>query len=511
MATLAEKDTTGTLQAGEGEMELVDRRTRRAKVFHRVGTRQYRIGASLGPVHYRRDPFDEREDLKEIDLRLDSTPGEEWDFACETNGYQVRVWQSRGNSESETLSYVARFTRAGNWFEMAPIALYWDNDRGQRQTVGALQAGLTPVIDNEANTITWQDAFGPGLHFRYNLRPDQFSKALVVDSLAALPPPTGQTASRNPRLVLLMSLTWDPTVLPDEAKIPAGFLPGELTSDASKFYVFTAKVENPTEFSFKRVDLRDSFWWQVPRAWDSSDEGPDLLGFFWQVGISNTAQYGAKFCVPWPTLQAATYPVFLDVDIAEEGISTNSDDGRTQGAVHPGSTGLFLCSGTDFVGAATDEFYCVGMRFQTIPIPQGATIDSASVAIQTDRDSLYAIDLYIHAEDVDSGATWAAAHTPADGYGNRTTAKTRWTTAAAWTLGSWYQSPDIGAVVEEVVGRPGWALNADLNLLITNVAVTLPGTNMWRRFDTYEGGAGGKFNCSYTEAAAGGNWLFASD
>ena len=70
MATLAERDTTGTLTPGEGEVELVDRRTRRAKVFHRVGTRQYRIGASMGPVHYRHDPFDEQEELKEIDLSL---------------------------------------------------------------------------------------------------------------------------------------------------------------------------------------------------------------------------------------------------------------------------------------------------------------------------------------------------------------------------------------------------------------------------------------------------------
>ena len=95
MATLAEKDTTSTLTPGEGEEELLGRRTRGAKVFHRVGTRQYRIGATIGPVHYRRDPFDKREELKEIDLSLTPTPGEEWDFACETNGYQVRIWNSR--------------------------------------------------------------------------------------------------------------------------------------------------------------------------------------------------------------------------------------------------------------------------------------------------------------------------------------------------------------------------------------------------------------------------------
>jgi len=503
MTTLAEKDTTGTLTPGGGEVELLDRRTRTAKVFN-LGGRRRRIGATIGPIHYRHDPFDEQEALKEIDIDVVFTPDEVWDAACETNGYQVRLWQSR-EVGGRTLRYIAQFRRAGRWLAMAPVLLLYQNDAGEKQVVSAVQAVGAPDIDNERNAVTWVGAFGEGIDFAYNLRPDRFFKTLIVREAAALPRPRIGTAGLC--LVLVMALAWD--------AVPAnGFAaerpPVEVSDDLTGIDT-PDEVTQDVDFSFRDSLSRDVWWLRRPMAWDSTEEEPRTIGVDWSLRRIGDRVF-ATFAIPATALTKATYPVFLDVDIAEEVISTNSDDGRTQGAVHPGSTNLYLSSGTDFIGASTTLFYCVGMRFQTIPIPQGATIDSASVAVQPDRNSLYAIDLYIHAEDVDSGATWAAAHTPADGYGNRTTAKTRWTTAAAWTAGTWYQSPDIGAVVEEVVGRPGWALNADLNLLITNVAVTLPGTNMWRRFDTYEGGAGGKFNCSYTEAAAGGgNWLFACD
>ena len=123
MATIAERDATGTLTPGEGEVEIAERRTRTAKVFH-LGGRRYRIGGSLTPIHYRRDPFDEQEELKEIDLSLLPAPGEEWDFGCETNGYQVRVWNSR-TVEERTLRYAAQFRRAGRWLgTRAPMRVY---------------------------------------------------------------------------------------------------------------------------------------------------------------------------------------------------------------------------------------------------------------------------------------------------------------------------------------------------------------------------------------------------
>ena len=72
MATLIERDSSGVLQAQDGE--TVDLRTR-AAIRHLVsengdGTRTYRIGATIGPLHYNEDVLDETGAWLPIDLDL---------------------------------------------------------------------------------------------------------------------------------------------------------------------------------------------------------------------------------------------------------------------------------------------------------------------------------------------------------------------------------------------------------------------------------------------------------
>jgi len=505
MATLAGRDTTGTLQPTEGEVELVGRRTRTAKVFHRVGTRQYRIGANLGPVHYRLDPWDEQEALKEIDLTMVPTPGAGWDFACETNGYQVRLWNSRTVGET-TFRCVAQFRRAGRWLAMAPVALAWENEAGKRQVIAKPNPAVPPTIDNDTDTATWADAFGVGLDFAYNLRPDRFFKTLIVRTAAALPRPTINTTGL--RLVLVMALAWDAAPANGfAAERPPVEVSDDLTGIDSP-----DEVTQDVDFSFRDAG-RDVWWLRRPMAWDSADEEPQEEPHQVPVDWSLRRVGGRVFAtlaVQAAALTKATFPVFIDTDIGEEQIGASADDAMSHGATYPGADRFSSTYTSENNGANTGSFYNDGLRFQGIPIPQGATIDSAAI-------SLYAtgarfLDIYIACEDVDDGAAWGVGHWPKDAYASHTGAQVRWT-PAAWVDWAWRDSPDLSAPVEEVVARPGWSSGNDLNFISYNV-LTYLSTAMFRTYRAYDYSGnvlGAKFNCSYTEAASFDGLLLGGD
>ena len=125
MSTLVARDQSGVLQAQRGETE--DLRTRGCKRWlvrvNADGSRTYRVGASIGPIHYREDPFDERGDWHEIDLDLEAAPAvAAHDWQCLTNGYQVRVWQD-GYARCAARRVDVR--RGGNGQASARAALSW--------------------------------------------------------------------------------------------------------------------------------------------------------------------------------------------------------------------------------------------------------------------------------------------------------------------------------------------------------------------------------------------------
>jgi len=501
MATLAGKDTTGTLITAEGEIELLDRRTRTAKVFH-LGGRRYRIGASLGPIHYRRDPFDEREELKEIDLSLDPTPGEEWDFACETNGYQVRIWNSR-EVGGRTLRCVAQFRRAGRWLAMAPVALAWENEAGERQLIAKPNPAVSPRIDNDASTATWADCFGPGIDFAYNLRPDRFYKTLIVRTAAAVPRPTIGTSGL--RLVLVMALAWD--------AVPAnGFAaerpPVEVSDDLTGIDT-PDELTQDVDFSFRDAG-RDVWWLRRPTAWDSTKEEPRTIEVEWSLRRVGDRAF-ATFAVPATALSKATYPVYIDTSISEEQTTENDDDTGSRGTTYPGYD-TYYAYGSIRVGRTTTQWATGGFRFTTVPIPAGVTISSAVLSFSAAGTSAADIQVRIAAEDVDSAAIMSITHmSGGTAYDARTTANVFWD-PADWTQYVWYDSPDVAAVVQEVVGRPGWALNNNLLFIMYETRTTLPASNTYRLIeDIATSGNGAKFNCTYSEPVSGGDWLFASD
>ncbi len=127
--------------------------------------------------------------------------------------------------------------------------------------------------------------------------------------------------------------------------------------------------------------------------------------------------------------------------------------------------------------------YTAGMRFTGVEIPQGAEIIAAKLRICAHWSGLNGeVWARLRAEAADNPGEFTNSHR-ANGL-TMTTASQAWNwDSTPWVNDTWYESPDIAAVIQEVVDRPGWSPgNA---LVIAYVAEDYDGNN--RKFWSYEG------------------------
>jgi hypothetical protein len=104
-------------------------------------------------------------------------------------------------------------------------------------------------------------------------------------------------------------------------------------------------------------------------------------------------------------------------------------------------------------------FHLVGMRFSGVTIPPGSTINRAALKICAHPYGLQAeVDGSIKGEAIDDAATFGA-NSRVIAQLTATTASTawKWSEDQPWSANEWYESPDIRALVQEIVNRPGWA------------------------------------------------------
>lgn len=111
----------------------------------------------------------------------------------------------------------------------------------------------------------------------------------------------------------------------------------------------------------------------------------------------------------------------------------------------------------------------VGLRFNGITIPQGASITSAYVQFTTTRSFSKSTSLTIEGQAVDNAGVFVKV----DGNVSsrpRTTANVAWS-PAPWTTideaGDDQRTSDLSSIVEEIVNRSGWTSDNSLVLIIT--------------------------------------------
>ncbi len=153
-------------------------------------------------------------------------------------------------------------------------------------------------------------------------------------------------------------------------------------------------------------------------------------------------------------------------------ISSGADDveeNEVTGAMYSNSTDLELVF--DTYQSAGDQ--TIGMRFNTVDVPQGAFITNAYIQFTVDEVDTGTSNLTIEGEDTDNAASFGST---AFEITNRakTQASVSWSPPAWNTVGdqtSDQQTPDISSIIQEIVDRPGYSTNNSMVLVITGTGV----------------------------------------
>jgi uncharacterized repeat protein (TIGR02543 family) len=158
-------------------------------------------------------------------------------------------------------------------------------------------------------------------------------------------------------------------------------------------------------------------------------------------------------------------------------IASSMDDVEEapDGSIYTGSTDLELTYDSYNGGNQT-----IGMRFQGLNIPQGATINSASIQFTCDEASSGTCNLTIVGHDTDNSEGFS---TTANNVSSRakTNASVSWSPAAWNTVGSAganEQTPNIASIIQEIVNRGGYTSGSAISIIITGT-----GTRTAESFD----------------------------
>ena len=210
------------------------------------------------------------------------------------------------------------------------------------------------------------------------------------------------------------------------------------------------------------------FFLVIPASWGKSFA--EKLTDHWKLSnalFMEKAMDGSFLLLPPPPIQVSSR------------VSTSSDDAEqslSSGAVNTNSSDLELA-----VDGATSQL--VGMRFNNIAVPQGATITNAYVEFETDVAWSSACVLTILGQNSDNPVTFTTATNNL----SNTTSRPKTIATVPWTPGAWntvnekHQTPDIKTIIQEIVNRPGWASG-------NSMAIFVQGTGT-REAESYDGEA----------------------
>lgn len=157
-------------------------------------------------------------------------------------------------------------------------------------------------------------------------------------------------------------------------------------------------------------------------------------------------------------------------------ISSGADDGNEY---HSGGSARNYFYSSTFVsfGRFSNGVNYSAFRFQTINIPQGSTINSATLTFKK-KSSFGTTSVKIYGNNADDSPAWGA--------GNRVRNITK--TAASTNLDlSATSSNDVTAIVQEIVNRGGWIANN--NMAFGGFNQVASGSNFFLAYAYEKGGA----------------------
>lgn len=160
-----------------------------------------------------------------------------------------------------------------------------------------------------------------------------------------------------------------------------------------------------------------------------------------------------------PDLASLSQELVVAIDVRVNGSNNDGEESST-GNMSLSSTDLELV--TDGSRGAQK----VGMRFQGLNVPKSAQITTARLVFTVDETSSATTSLVIRGQNTDDAPAFTTA---ANNISSRslTTASVAWSPSAWGTVGQTQQSPNVSAIVQEIVNRPGWTSGNDIVFVVT--------------------------------------------
>lgn len=143
-------------------------------------------------------------------------------------------------------------------------------------------------------------------------------------------------------------------------------------------------------------------------------------------------------------------------------VGTDDAEERSSGSMYLTSTDLELVSDGG-------DVQTVGMRFNGVSIPRGAVIKNAFVQFTVDEATSVSTSLSVQGEATDNAPTFTSST-------RDLTSRTRTGSAVPWAPVAWttvgqagadQRTPNLAAVIQEIVNRPGWSSGNSLVIIIT--------------------------------------------
>ena len=119
------------------------------------------------------------------------------------------------------------------------------------------------------------------------------------------------------------------------------------------------------------------------------------------------------------------------------------------------SNGDMYLDSSDLEMAWDDHLQIVGLRFNAVDIPVGATITSAKIRFRADHSDSSTTPLVISGELSNDAASFST--TDYDLSSRTETAATVTWNPTGWLNNSYYETDDISSVIQEIVNQPGYA------------------------------------------------------
>ncbi|HTH07689.1 MAG TPA: PKD domain-containing protein, partial [Ilumatobacteraceae bacterium] len=163
-----------------------------------------------------------------------------------------------------------------------------------------------------------------------------------------------------------------------------------------------------------------------------------------------------------PTTAGITVSTSVAVTTVEARVSASSDDAEQ---ALTGSMSL-TSSDLELIKDSADQI--VGMRWTGLAIPTGATIRAAWIQFMSKASQSVVTNLVLRAQAADNAATFTSTS-------NNISSRPLTTASAAWAPVAWtsglagadQRTPDLSAVVQEVVNRGGWAFGNALAIVVS--------------------------------------------